>query len=272
MDEQNIDQLERELSTPTPEPTDTGAEHTPEPKKEEFRHIPYNRFKEVNDERRAHESRARELEQELTKYKERQDQLDKIKTPDEIDIKDYTDPQEYLKARDAAIKHAAITEVESRFLARQQESIRQQQLQEIHTTFQRNVAESIKVNPEVKEAVQFLDQYAGNVHKAILHELLVDENAGELIYDITTNQDLLNEMFRGNPGDFIRKIHKMSAKIDRSTRSVVSSDEDVPEALDLKDKIGAGIPAQIKGTAKGKKSPEKMSNAEYRKWVQGGRK
>ena len=103
---------------------------------------------------------------------------------------------------------------------------------------------------------------------------MIDENVGELIYDITTNQELLNELFKGNPVDFIRKLHKMSAKIDREARyggankTSISEESsiEVPKALDRSAQIKLAIPAQVKSTPKYVKDVAKMSMSEYREY------
>lgn len=266
----NDSEVESSESTEAVEKEQKFKPWTIKKEKETEDHIPYSRFREVNEERKAYASRLEKLEADLAKYTEREKVLEKIKGPEDIDIANYTDPNEYLKDLTKATKEQAIREVEERFLAREQEKIREQRQKEIVSQYESNMAKAIEHNPEVKEAAAFLDQYAKNIHPDIAYELLMDENVGELIYNITTDQDLLRELFKGNPTDFIRKLHKMSAKIDRgsSTPAQVKNKEvEVPAAL--KKDIAKGIPAQVKGSNRATKDPSKMTMAEYRAWRSG---
>lgn len=235
--------------------------------------IPYHRFKEVNDEKKAYAAKIEEIEAKLAKYAEREKEIDKIKTPEDIDITKYTDPNEYLKDLTKATKDQAIREVEERFLAREAQKAREEQQRIVVDAYTKNLTEAISRNPEIKYASDALDKYASQIHPDIAYELMIDENVGELVYDIATNQELLNEMFKSNPADFIRKLHKMSAKIDRATRygsgdnSSSTDTTNVPVAIPKK----TGLPTQVRGGAGASRDPykeaAKLTNAEYRKLV-----
>lgn len=226
-----------------------------EGKEEEPAKIPYSRFKEVNEERRAHQARVGELEAELAQYRSRSEELAKIKTPDDIKPGDFKSPEEFLRARDEAIKNASIKEVEERFIAREAQRIENERKAQIMGRFEANVEEAAKFNPEIRNAVGFLDKYAGNLHPSVARELLEDENAGEVIYDIVTDQASLEKLFRSRPEEAIRMIHRMSARMDKEARRAGSAGQQaaapaaggapVPPAMP---KAG-GVPATVKGGA-----------------------
>lgn len=245
--------------------------------------IPYKRFKEINDEKVAYQQQLAKYEAELAKYEERAKTVAAIKTPDDIKLDDYEDPQEYLKARDQAIVDQAVRSVEDKYVARQLEAHKAKQFESLSNTYESNIKEAISRNPEIAEASAFIDEYAQHINPDIAYELMIDENVGELLYDITTNQELLTEMFKGNPQDFIRKLHKMSAKIDRSTRYAKYDDDEsptppsrgyvpVPKAMDPRDAIRASIPSQVRPTPRATKSVASMSTAEYRVYKANGYK
>lgn len=233
--------------------------------------IPYTRFKEVNDERKAHEARIAEYEKELAQYRQKQEILKEIKSPEDIKLSDYPDSDEGLAQWQKDRDEAVIAQVEKRFADR--EIARQEEARnaEIVNRFEQNVAEAAKYNPDVLEARKFLDQYAHLLDNRVARELLLDENAGDLIHDLVTDQDLLTKLFKGNPDDTIRMMHKMSAKMDREARRAggevsAKKEVEVPNALEKKP-APTGIPVTAKGTGKApQKDPSKMSQKEYAEW------
>lgn len=237
--------------------------------KKEVESVPYGRFREVNQEKNEYAKKVSELEAELDKYTKRAEELDKIKSPEDIKISDYDDPEEYLKARDTAIKNQAIKEVEERFIAREQARLIEAQNAEIIKNYTNNLEASFKRNPEIKEVVEWFDQYANNLHQDVAHELLLDENVGELIYNFSTDQTLLTKLFKGDPKEVIRMIHKMSAKMDHSsTNSKSESDSskessEAPKALTKK----IGVPTVVKSNKSPTKTLEDMSISEYREYL-----
>lgn len=243
---------------------------------EEAGKIPYSRFKEINEERKAHQSRVQELETELAQYRSRSEELSKIKTPDDIKPGDYKTPEEFLKARDEAIKNAAIKEVEERFIQREAQRIEAERNHQIVSRFEKNVEDASKANPEIREAVSFLDKYAHNLPAAVARELLEDENAARVIHAIVTDQQSLEKLFRGRPEDSIRMIHRMSARLEGTPAAASSPASqgtvEVPQALK-----SAGVPVTVKGGVS--KVPvttikADTSMADYRAWKaqQTGRK
>lgn len=233
--------------------------------------IPYNRFREVNQERNTYKAKVEEYEAKLAEIEAREAKLSQVKGPDDIKASDFTDPEEFLKARDKALAAKLMSDFESKEAERERNRLVAEQNGKLAATYQKNLSEAFTRNPEIKEASDFLDKVIDSgvkLHPAIAQELMLDENVGELIFDITTNQELLNEMFRGNPADFIRKLHKMSARIDREARYAKKEEEEPIQALESrKQEIAAAIPTQIKGASPAmKKDPSKMSHAEYRKW------
>jgi hypothetical protein len=211
----------------------------------------------------------------------REAKLDEIKSPDDIKISDYTDPDLYLRDRDKANAAAILRQFEEAQTQKEQGRLIAQHQAQLVQTYERNLGEAIKRDPEIKEASDLInrlaDEYNLKPHPDIAYELMIDENLGELLFDITTNHELLTEMYRGNPQDFIRKLHKMSARIDREARyapkAIAGDDADPVTALDVQKKaIDASIPVQVSGgSVASRKDPGKMSNAEYRQWVAKGR-
>lgn len=280
----SIEETTTEVVTENPEQvTETVENETvdnvqPEPKKfkawelkpKEPTHVPYDRFHDVISER---DRLARELQLRETP-KPVQEETPKPKSLQDIRIEDYTDPAEFLRDRDDALRRSIFEELTQTQQQTHQQQQAQKYIQELGTNFSKNVESSIQHNPEIQNAVEFFDAQAHNIDANIVHEIMVDENAGELMHAITTDEDLLREMFNSRPQDFIRKLHKMSAKIDKS--SLYGNKEDTetePETNSVKEKIRSTVPTQVRpSAARPSKDPSKMSIEEYRRYVSNGYK
>ena len=238
--------------------------------------IPYERFHEVNLEKNTYKTELEQARSRLKEFEERESKLSAIKSPDDIKMGDYTDADLYLRDRDKANAAAVLRQFEDAQTQKERDRLAGQHQAQLVQTYEKNLSEAFKRNPEIKEASDFIDRLATEhnlkPHPDIAYELMIDENLGELLFDIATNQELLTEMYRGNPNDFIRKLHKMSARIDREARyapkAPAGDDADPVTALDVQRKaIDAAIPVQVSGgSVAAKKDPGKMSNAEYRVW------
>lgn len=240
--------------------------------------MPYARFKEINDERTAYKNKMEEYENKLAAIEKEKESLAKIKGPEDINIADYDDVDAYMKDVIEATKRSAIADVERNYQEREMRRVEEAQHAQIMKGFQDNIEEAIKYNPDVAEAVAFIDSYAEAIDPRIAKELLIDENAGDLIYDIVTDQALLNKLFKGDVDDFIRTIHKMSARMEREARRAGGEVKDnnnapTPIALDKKAQIKKSIPSTVKGNAKStSKDPDKMSMSEFKEYVKNGYK
>jgi len=126
--------------------------------------------------------------------------------------------------------------------------------------FQANVEEAAKHNPEVVEAIQYIEGFADRINPHVRRALLTDDNSADLCFEIATNPSLLAIVVNGDPIDAVRAMAKWSAKFERKTVAT-PIEKEVPE--DIK----AMIPKTIKGTAtRSAKKPEDMSISEYKAW------
>jgi hypothetical protein len=293
-----VDVVKVPVTEPKPKlNADVNIEPAPEPfrpwkdKKDESvvpeQAIPYSRFKEVNDERKTYAAKLEEYETKIAEYEKREKKIDEIAEPDDINIDDYpNDPKGYLKARDEALLNKAQKVWAQQQLDNERERATQNHINDLAKNYTKNLQESFTRNPEISEATSYFDELSNKkqIHPTIAYELMIDENVGELIYDIATNQKLLDEMIaasaQNNPTDFIRKLHKMSARIDRETRYANSdtsnsdTNTEPPKALDRKGMIMQAMPARIRSNPASSTTtdPENMSQSNYRKWREGQRK
>ena len=221
-------------------------------------HIPYERFHEVNTEKVQLRSELEQTRARLAELESKSTEIAKVVEPEDLDPADFGSAAEYLAARDKALLAKAHQTWEQSQAEKQQQQALSQHIEVVGQTFTKNVNEAIARNPEIAEAKEFFDAYAGQLHPQIAYELMIDENVGELMYDIATDQDLLAQVFRGNPADVVRMLHKMSAKIDRDARYGKPTGDDVParqpaavpQALQ-RDRIAAAVPTSVRPTHKG---------------------
>ena len=255
-------------SEPAATESDSESEEQPAEQKPAFKawerarqkptHIPYERFHEVNSEKVALRSELEQTRARLAELEAKSTEIAKVVEPEDLDPADFASAAEYLAARDKALLAKAHQTWEQSQAERQQQQAMQQHINAVGQTFTKNVTEAIARNPEIAEAKEFFDAYAAQLHPTIAYELMIDENVGELMYDIATDQDLLAQVFRGNPADVVRMLHKMSAKIDRDARYGKPTGDDmpvrqpaaVPQALQ-RDSIAAAVPTSVRPTHKG---------------------
>ena len=121
----------------------------------------------------------------------------------------------------------------------------------------------MKYNPEVVDAIQYIERYAEKINPQVRRALLTDDNAADLCYEIATNKDLLKLVIDGDPIDAVRAMTKWSTKFTRDSDKIIDKKSESEVPTDVK----AMIPKTVKGTiSQGKKDPNKMSMSEYRKW------
>lgn len=259
----------------------------PKPEPVTPKHVPYDRFAQVNTEKtelfednRALAKRNQELQAEIEK-------LSKVQDPDELDPNDFADPKEYLKAYASAVKAAARAEAKLEIAEAEQARIQATQSQELETRFKGNLAAQAAEDVNVTAAASFFDQYAGHVNPIVGRELLADPNVGHVMVRLATDKALLQQFFNGTPDQAIRLINRISARIEaeRELRPAASPDEDsvqvdapvrrgVPAPLrlptpDPRAQIRAALPAQVRATpGAGRidlyKDAENMSLAQWR--------
>lgn len=259
----------------------------PKPEPVTPKHVPYDRFAQVNTEKtelfednRALAKRNQELQAEIEK-------LSKVQDPDELDPNDFEDPKEYLRAYSKAVATKARAEARQEIAEAEQARLQQAQVQELGARFQTNLQAQAAEDPNVTAAANFFDQYADQVAPAVGRELLADPNVGHVMVRLATDKALLQQFFSGTPDQAIRLINRISARIEaeRELRPAASPDEDgvqvdaparrgVPAPLrlptpDPRAQIRAALPAQVRTTpGAGRidlyKDAENMSLAQWR--------
>lgn len=230
--------------------------------------IPASRFSEVNAQRKEAEAKAARLEQELAQYRNKQEELAKIKSPSDIKPENYKTVEEYLAARDEAVIAQASVNAEKRFVEREQRRIIEEQHTARMTRFENNYNEAVKSNPEIADAVSWMnDNVAQHIHPQVALELLEEDMGPEIIFEFMTDRDKLN-MLVNDPYKAIREIHKLGAKLTREAKAEAKETEKKPVNLKpMQIQAKPAAPAKVKGKTVVRKSIDDMSQSEYEAYV-----
>lgn len=237
-------------------------------KKEDEAKIPAARFSEVNNQRKEAEAKAARLEQELAQYRSRQEELAKIKSPADIKPENYKTVEEYLAARDEAVIAQASVNAEKRFVEREQKRIAEEQHTNRMNKFESNYNEAIKANPEIADAINWMNEnVAQHMHPQVALELLEEDLGPEIIFEFMTDKDKLN-MLVNDPYKAIREIHRLGAKLTREAKAEAKADEKKPVNLKpMQTQAKPAAPAKVKGKTVVRKSVDDMTQSEYEAYV-----
>lgn len=230
--------------------------------------IPAGRFSEVNNQRKEAEAKAARLEQELAQYRTKQEELAKIKSPSDIKPENYKTVEEYLAARDEAVIAQASVNAEKRFVEREQKRIVEEQHANRMQRFENNYTEAVKANPEIADAIQYMnDNIAQHIHPQVALELLEEDLGPEIIFEFMTDKDKIN-MLVNDPYKAIREIHRLGAKLTREAKAEAKEAEKKPVNLKpMQTQARPAAPAKVKGKTVVRKSIDDMSQSEYEAYV-----
>ena len=230
--------------------------------------IPASRFSEVNNQRKEAEAKAARLEQELAQYRTKQEELAKIKSPADIKPENYKTVEEYLAARDEAVIAQASVNAEKRYVEREQKRIVEEQHNTRMQRFENNYTEAVKSNPEIADAIQYMnDNIAQHLHPQVALELLEEDLGPEIIFEFMTDRDKLN-MLVTDPYKAIREIHRLGAKLTREAKAEAKEAEKKPVNLKpMQTQARPAAPAKVKGKTVVRKSIDDMSQSEYEAYV-----
>lgn len=231
-------------------------------KEPEEQAIPYSRFREVNQEKKLYQEKVEQYEKELQELRERTTQKkEEFKAPEDIKPEDFDSVADYLNALTKATKESTLKEFTERMENQKRQKEQEEYANNLIKNFQANVEEAVKYNPEVVEAIQYIEGLADRINPHVRRALLTDDNSADLCFEIATNPDLLKLVVTGDPIDAVRAMSKWSAKFER--KSVEKVEDNSKELEDIK----TMIPKTIKGAAtRSSKKPEDMNMSEYKAW------
>lgn len=272
----NVDTVET-----TPETTDTTKqEEQPKPErpwnKKEPDPIPYHRFQEVNSKFRDTEAKYKEME---AKYAALEAKVNGPKMPEITNIDDIKPEQfkdaegnidnyAWLKARESYLQKETFKAFEQRQAQAEYQRRAAQVESDLAAKFDERLAESMKVDPEVKEATDwFTAQYANKLSPQVRYAIVTDENGPDLIKHLCTDgTDIMDMLSKNDEIGAIRAMAKWSAKFTRAEAKAEETVETEQESRPVFTPSKKPATPTVQGSKTVSKKIEDMSPAEYRKW------
>lgn len=236
--------------------------------------IPLDRFNEVNN-------RAKTAEAELAAMRARLAEIEQSRAPkvdnddpETIDPAKFTDASgnfdgaAYMRERDrrvaAQAERRALESVDKRLQERDAQRQHVEVVQRTEQGFRSQVAEASKANPQVAEAVEYLDSIAQHIPFPV--QMAILRSAPETAHAIAMDPTLVEQLVRGNPADSILLVGEINGRV-KATRGTPA-----PATA-----IAGGIPTFQPGAAPqrpqapaprtlpggGGDSASRLSNSEY---------
>lgn len=196
-------------------------------------HIPYQRFKEVNEEKRQAQEKLAEYEKKLAEFESSQnktksieniDELVNLLTTEQIDTDTYT--RELVKIVQKEVRKEAEVEKEKERIGKIKS--------DIINTFNDKVAKASEKYPDIKDAVDHVAQYEKYIPAEVQFALLTDDNSADIMYEIASDEELLKFILTAHPIDVQRKLGRLSAKYDKQPVK-----ESMPEPTSFRPKVAA---------------------------------
>ena len=186
--------------------------------------VPYDRFQEVNTRRDAAEREAAALRQRVEELERSRTPQANPDDPETIDASKFTDASgnfdsaAYMRERDrriaATAEKRALEKVEARLSERDSQRQVAESVERANTAFRGQVAEASKANPQVAEAVEYLDAIAQHIPFPV--QMAILRSAPEVAHAIAVDPELVAQITRGNPADSIMVIGEINGRIKAS--------------------------------------------------------
>lgn len=276
------EQLEGEGAVPPPAPERPWKKPAPTM-------IPVERFNEKVREYHTQAEEAAQLRRTLEDPEALEKHLETLRAkkqqtstpaPIQLDASKFTDPRTgefdgaaYMAERDRLVADQTIARARDEAVKAVQQARtvddQRQAVDNLNRGFRAQVAESSKVNPEIAEAVGYLDQVAtagfipGEVQLAIL------QSAPEVAYAIACDPQLLEQVARGNPVQSLVQIGRLQALHEAKAGKPDPAVEGAIPAFQPGRPNGfqaprtAVVPRTLDGAPGGAINPAKLSQSEY---------
>lgn len=183
--------------------------------------IPYDRFAEVSRRRSDAEAEAAALRVRLAELEGRGKPEAQAEEPESLDPARFTDAAgnfdgaAYMRERDKLItqraEKKALTRVDEILQQRQQQEAQSKYVSNLNSSFRSQVAEASKTNPEIAQAVDYLDSIAQHIPGPVQIALL--RAHPEVSLAITIDPTLRNQLLQGDPQETIWMISEMHGEI-----------------------------------------------------------
>lgn len=277
--------VETEIETETPEVESTEETPKVEEEKPELpwkrekkvpESVPYNRFSEVIAEKNAEKAEKEEFRK---KYEELERKYQEVSTkpsaPQESEVKEpniadysgkYDTPEEalakFLSDRDKYIEAKTRETFKDSYKKIQEEQSQEAQVRDEYQrtveTFSNKIAEAVKVNPEVENALVYINEnYAKYIPHEVQFEMAKCDNVADIIFELASNEKVMADFLKSTPMEAIKKLARMDAKYEYSKAKA-------PEVVE---KPKAGKIIDTVSTSKGGKRISDMNGHELLEYI-----
>ena len=197
--------------------------------------VPYNRFSEVISDKN-------QLKSEVESYKQKYEELErkyqevstKSSAPQESEVKEpniadysgkYDTPEEalakFLSDRDRYIEAKTRETFKDSYKKIQEEQSQEaavrDEYQRTVETFSNKIAEAVKVNPEVENALVYINEnYAKYIPHEVQFEMAKCDNVADIIFELASNEKAMADFLKYTPMEAIKKLARMDAKYEYS--------------------------------------------------------
>ena len=237
--------------------------------------IPLDRFNEVNN-------RAKSAEAELAAMRARMAELERSTAPqadpndpEAIDPAKFTDAAgnfdgaAYMRERDrrvaAQAEKRALESVDKRLQERDAQRQQAEVVQRTEQGFRAQVAEASKANPQVAEAVEYLDSIAHHIPFPV--QMAILRSAPEAAHAIAMDPTLVEQLVRGNPADSILLVGEINGRVKASRGGALQAPATLQGGIPQFQPGGAAqrpqAPAPRTLNGGGNESVSRLPNAEY---------
>lgn len=185
--------------------------------------IPYSRFKEVTAKKTEAETRAQELEmrlrekeQEISKFLEKQENIKKYGSVDDIKANlDKMSPEEMIESLASVMESKVSTHYEER---RRAQEIEQRQT-DIATKFTSRIEAARESIPDINDMVEYVSHHAQYFDPNLRAKIVTDEYSAEIIAELASSPDLLKQMIEMPTYESLALIGEIRAEIKASKKN-----------------------------------------------------
>lgn len=237
--------------------------------------IPYDRFAAVTKERTDAQNEAAALRARIAELERSTAPQADPNDPEAIDPAKFTDAAgnfdgaAYMRERDrrvaAQAEKRALDSVDRRLQERDAQRQHAEVVQRTEQSFRAQVTEASKANPQVAEAVEYLDSIAQHIPFPV--QMAILRSAPEAAHAIAMDPTLVEQLVRGNPEDSILLVGEINGRVKASRGGAPQAPASLPGGIPPFQPGGAAqrpqAPAPRTLNGGGNESVSRLSNAEY---------
>lgn len=200
--------------------------------------VPYKRLSEVVARRNAAEQRAAELERRIAEL---------TGQGGNAPTDDFPDPQKFdsLDNYKKAVREYHERNLDERLRETTQQSYARMQDVAAVQSFNARMAETMKTNPQIVDAVEMFKQMEGDFDPSVFRSIVADPHGPSIVWELATNPELAERLSRATPFQAGRILASIGASAPIQQKPQIQTTQ------------------TVSGAARTNKSPSDMTDAEY---------